>query len=340
MDIDRRLRALAAWLSVDDSIPVRRQRGRVIGWLYILGSILGWITFVGLPNWSDLDHALAAFLTGAGVLVGVALVVWAHRVSAPVGYLVFALSIGAVASNQILVGAAQPVGVAVAMIYVWVAVLAAIYFRPIPVAALIVLITVMEIAGLVGANSHAWLPQVIFTVGTCGTVAAVVGGLAARLRRLTITDPLTGVANRRKFESVLDSAIATATQRGRNLTVLLVDLDDFKVLNDTRGHVAGDEALVAATHAWQGCLRHVDTLARIGGDEFAVVLPGCDGAEGMTIAERLLAVTPPALSCSIGVAPLDGDGSDQALISRADTAMYAAKAGGGGRAVLAAVGGR
>lgn len=95
------------------------------------------------------------------------------------------------------------------------------------------------------------------------------------LARLARSDPLTGLANRRGWDEQLARELARARRSGEALSVALLDLDDFKALNDAHGHQAGDRLLLEAAAAWYGQLRDVDILCRWGGDEFAVLLPAC-----------------------------------------------------------------
>ncbi|PRY36622.1 PAS domain S-box-containing protein/diguanylate cyclase (GGDEF)-like protein [Geodermatophilus tzadiensis] len=161
---------------------------------------------------------------------------------------------------------------------------------------------------------------------------------AGQLRRLAFTDPLTGLANRALFHDRLRAALAARHEGG--VSVLLLDLDDFKDVNDVLGHHVGDQLLVEVAGRLTRCTRPGDTVARLGGDEFAVVLR--DGDHGERVAERVTAVldAPVRLgarqlvpTASIGLARVGRDEQVAAdvLLQRADIAMYAAKRGGKGR---------
>jgi diguanylate cyclase (GGDEF)-like protein len=159
---------------------------------------------------------------------------------------------------------------------------------------------------------------------------------------LAATDPLTGLYNRRQLFTLGAYELGHARRLNKPLSVLAIDIDHFKEINDTHGHLVGDEILRAASHAFQSSLRQNDTLARIGGDEFIVLLPRTDVHEAASIAERIrLAVqsrsiqtTPLSLqvTVSVGVAPLTEDIVDlDALLLRTDEALYAAKRAGRAR---------
>ena len=147
------------------------------------------------------------------------------------------------------------------------------------------------------------------------------------------TDPLTGLPNRRAWDEALSRELASSSRDGRPVCVAVTDVDDFKGYNDSRGHPAGDRLLRLAVTAWQQSLRAGDILARSGGDEFSVLLPNCRVEGAIALAERLRTSTPLGRSCSVGVAAWDGTESAQALISRADKALYVAKARGRNRVV-------
>jgi diguanylate cyclase (GGDEF)-like protein len=159
--------------------------------------------------------------------------------------------------------------------------------------------------------------------------------LIVRIERLLERDPLTDALNRRAFDKALAQAHA-ALARGRGYALVMIDMDRFKQLNDTLGHAAGDAALRLLVRELQPCLREVDRLGRLGGEEFAVLLPDTDLAGAALVAERmrlLVEHTPLhwldldwALSASFGIAEATmGDASGDAVLARADAAMYRAK---------------
>ncbi len=163
----------------------------------------------------------------------------------------------------------------------------------------------------------------------------------SRLEHENVSDPLTGVFNRRYLHSRLDEECSRARRLGQPLSVLLLDIDYFKQINDTHGHQAGDQVLIAFAERVKGQLRKPDIVARFGGEEFMVIATHTAGTGAVDLAERLrldiqlarfsLDRAPGAtgeisLTCSIGVASL-GEGTDQAdrLVCSADKALYRAK---------------
>lgn len=169
---------------------------------------------------------------------------------------------------------------------------------------------------------------------------------ATRLQTLSFLDTLTGGFNRRYLEKMLGIEIARAARFARPLSVMMFDLDNFKMVNDTRGHAAGDVVLREVWEATLGAVREVDTAARYGGDEFAVVLPESDEAAARVIAERLQSATRTHLHHRFGAASREGQVtlsigiitarlhqpvSSQTLLARADERLYAAKRNGKNR---------
>ena len=162
--------------------------------------------------------------------------------------------------------------------------------------------------------------------------------LVSRVQTLVRLDGLTGALSRRAFESALLTALAWL-RRGRPFAVVMIDIDFFKRINDQHGHAVGDAALKHCVRLWRSSLRESDQLARIGGEEFCVVLPGADLALAASIAERMrsrLAQTPLRwkglsipITASFGVAlPATGDETGDATLARVDAELYRAKAAG------------
>ena len=162
----------------------------------------------------------------------------------------------------------------------------------------------------------------------------------ARLNYLAFSDGLTGLANRTLFHDRLRQSLLASRRTGDGFALLACDLDGFKSVNDTYGHDAGDQVLQGVAERLRSCCREVDTAARVGGDEFALVLPGVSDPSGAAlVANRLIVALaePIAIhgdSCSagasIGIALYPRDGkSIETLVRAADAAMYASKASGG-----------
>lgn len=158
--------------------------------------------------------------------------------------------------------------------------------------------------------------------------------LESELYALAVRDPLTGVANRRRWDDELARELASARREGTGFCVAVLDLDGFKPYNDARGHQEGDRLLKAAASAWRAELRGTDTIARLGGDEFGVILPGAPAHGHRPVVDRLRAGVPCEQTCSAGIACWNGEEPGGALVARADAALYRAKREGGDRTVV------
>ena len=165
-------------------------------------------------------------------------------------------------------------------------------------------------------------------------VALEMAGLLQTLESLARTDGLTGIANRRTFDSALLEEMDRSARSGQPLALIMLDLDHFKRYNDGHGHQAGDRLLVDATARWQRELRPSDLLARYGGEEFVVVLPDASAEAAMRVAARLRESVPDGQTISAGIAAWDRGESSADLIARCDAALYRAKAEGRDRAVI------
>jgi len=167
-----------------------------------------------------------------------------------------------------------------------------------------------------------------------------------QLRVLATVDTLTHTHNRRHFLELAERECARTRRYGKSLALLMVDVDRFKVVNDTLGHTAGDDTLRAIAEACRASVRRTDLLARYGGDEFVILLPETDAGSAAGLAERLRAGVEGmsgetrgganGVTVSIGVAQFDpADMSLDQLMAEADRALYRAKSGGRNRVELA-----
>ena len=200
----------------------------------------------------------------------------------------------------------------------------------------------MNVAAQLAASQSARLldsPFVLAQALTVTSYAVALGGalldnarLFEQVQHLAVSDPLTGLANYRRLLDVLESETERTNRNGRAFAVLLLDLDGLKKINDTYGHLVGSRALCRLADTLRIHCRAIDTAARYGGDEFALVLPESQESEAQLVATRIREVlaqddeTPP-LSASIGISIYNGNGERiEKLLSSADQHLYAEKA--------------
>jgi diguanylate cyclase (GGDEF)-like protein len=151
-----------------------------------------------------------------------------------------------------------------------------------------------------------------------------------KLRDMASTDPLTGLPNRRAWDTHLDRSL----HQGQPVTIAMLDFDHFKAFNDAFGHPAGDRLLKETAASWREQLRADDMLARLGGEEFGLLLPGCERGAAVEVIERLRHLVREGQTCSAGFAEhREGESADEVL-ARADAALYEAKAAGRDRACM------
>lgn len=183
----------------------------------------------------------------------------------------------------------------------------------------------------------------VFNLGLCALVTALVilsvsltiNRYQSRLEEMATVDKLTGLANRQAFDLLLEQAFKEAWRDGTPLSLLLVDIDDFKDVNDRHGHLAGDEVIRRVAELARQGVRESDLLCRWGGEEYLAALRGCGREQAMTLAESIRSRVQEAadadagpfhgVTVSIGVAALHTGDTPDSLLSRADAALYAAK---------------
>lgn len=192
--------------------------------------------------------------------------------------------------------------------------------------------------------------RILNEVAYLTVVGVAVAGLSqlrrtqAQLRLLATHDPLTNVLNARAFSNELSQELGRNRRYGRPLSLIYLDLDDFKTVNDAHGHATGDAVLRLVADAMRSAVRQADAVGRLGGDEFAVLMPETEGMVAHAAATRLASGIrtvfrgTPSVTASIGVVSVTGTeaGTDE-LIRKADQAMYEAKRAGKDRVVQVAM---
>ncbi|MEK9969774.1 MAG: GGDEF domain-containing protein [Ferrovibrio sp.] len=184
--------------------------------------------------------------------------------------------------------------------------------------------------------------SLLLTIVIVNIILGVINDLHDRLVAQTVTDPLTGAYNRRHMEASLDEVIERQRRSGAQAALLLIDIDQFKPINDRLGHAAGDGVLRSVVALVGDRVRRLDRVFRIGGDEFLLLLPDTDLTAAQTVAEdlrsRIAAAAMPGavpVTVSIGVAALQSRQQMDAWMHEADAALYRAKQQGRNRVVAA-----
>jgi diguanylate cyclase (GGDEF)-like protein len=241
------------------------------------------------------------------------------------------------------------------LFYTWPALYVGYFFRRRGIALCLGLIAVSyggalfatgAVEAAAGTAATRWVATVAVATGAAAAMHVLrrhVDGLVDRLRHVAQIDPLTKLFNRRAFDQRFELELERARRSDGPMALVLGDIDNFKELNDRHGHAAGDQALIAVGQGLAYGCRGLDTVARIGGEEFALLLPGEDASRGVEAAERMrlqvagVATGAEGLTMSFGVVAFPQDGVTPAqLLETADRALYRAKALGRNRVVAAA----
>jgi diguanylate cyclase (GGDEF)-like protein len=275
------------------------------------------------------------------------------------GLLLLGVAMGAASVTWLAAGMQQGAMLAVGALLLMVVIIAALIstLRGALAAYGVLLATINLLAWGLGAGSFFFFAVNVFVLsGTfAGALLAALSERSARrafrleldLEVLATRDSLTRAYNRGAFLQRSEEALALAARGGRPLSLLLLDIDRFKSINDTHGHPVGDEVIRTLASTCQATLRVVDVLGRLGGEEFAITLPETDGPGALRVAERLreavaqvrvpVGATHLGFTVSIGVAIWTPGEPVDRLLSRADEALYAAKNSGRNRVCAAAL---
>ncbi len=333
-------RAVARMNARLDPASERELAATLLAAIAIAGAAFGFLTYL-LPHPDGTDFVAPSVAFAASIAAGLAL--WVRRRTAP--WLVISL-VAALGSLVVAVAMISVPGRSAAYVtyFVWLGIFAFYFLRPrwalAQTAWIAALYGVAVVADDQSAPLELWLNGVATTLGVGLLVLALrtrITALVGRLELTARTDQLTGLPNRRAFDERLAGELARLDRSGEKVALLILDLDHFKALNDTAGHISGDRALAAVADVIRSSVRGADWPARIGGDEFAVVLPGADENEALQVAERIsdgieltFAAAEVPLAVSVGGAAGSGAQIDaETLHSEADRALYDAKRRGG-----------
>ena len=278
---------------------------------------------VAFPISASEPTGLVASAGAMAIACGCGVWLFANRISL-LGFELLAAG-GALVTSALIAHASTHGGMMLAAFaYPWIAIYAAHFFPRRAVNVQGLLISVGFAAGLLlGGLPHVEIYWVVVTV-TIWSICILLGNLSESLRRQVATDPLTGLLNRSGFLAAALRERALADRTGAALTVAVIDLDDFKHVNDRAGHAAGDELLASLARQWRQRIRPSDILARHGGDEFVLLLPCTEASGAQAALERLCGREDP-VGWSTGISEwLSGESLD-APLARADERLYEAK---------------
>lgn len=285
--------------------------------------VVAFTAALGVEHFAAPARAEMELLTGVAVLAMAVLALGSARLRRWMLHASMVLAIG-------VIGTAQTIGgghVDFAELFIWVATYSALFFRPAATCGYVLLSAAVDALALSVCDVQHPMLMWFEVVGTGAFVALVVSALVGDLGRSARTDPLLGIPNRRWFEDQLARELVRSRRGDSPVSVGMLDVDGLKQINDIQGHDSGDRLLRNLVDAWQRCTRGGgDLLARVGGDEFAVLVPGTDAAGVERLMARLGAATSGTVAFSWGAATWNGAESAGELVRRADLAMYRAKA--------------
>lgn len=320
-DVDPRRAELSRSRRTANRAVAQREMARALAVLFMAGGSLSLATLL-FPYWSGLNAVGICVPAVTAVLAGLGL--WFQGPRLPRGALHVFLVLGTGCISTAVYFGGGSAHAIYSPYFVWVSLYAFYFFTPLAAGAHLGLSSGAFLTTLTVTHSSAAGPVWLVTTGTSAMTGMVVMVLVRRLRALAVTDPLTGLANRRAWEDALSRELGRATRHGTPLTIAMLDLDGLKKINDDLGHAAGDQAITAAADSWQKLMRSGDVLARLGGDEFGLILPACDSDDGHELLERIRGgAGGPRVSC--GLACLEPGDTPEDLTTRADLALNEAK---------------
>jgi diguanylate cyclase (GGDEF)-like protein len=318
---------------------------RTFGTLFLVGAAVGGVSLL-FTDHGNRDNAVLAAISGVALLGAVTLFVVYRRT--PMWGFQLATAMGSLIIAAATAGGSSGAEGGYAVFYVWVVLLAFLFFSFPAAIGQTAFAAASYAVVLISRDSQFAFNYILGLVAVSGAAGAVVGLLRTRVETLAMnlasqanTDPVTAIANRRSFESRFDFELLVADEARRPLSLVICDLDRFKAVNDEFGHEEGDAALRLAAASIVGSIRSVDIVFRLGGEEFAVLLPGTETLEAYAVAERIrteirdcFADYPVPLTVSCGLATRPPGGLDRkALLRAADNALYHAKRTGRDRTV-------
>ncbi|SDI85093.1 diguanylate cyclase (GGDEF) domain-containing protein [Frankineae bacterium MT45] len=298
-----------------------------IGGSYVLAGVLGFIALGSAPF--ALRHSALLSLIAAIAVVGGGTIMLLGKVLPPSTFhMLLAIGTLLISVAIALISDFPPAAVDDGLMFLAITVACTFYFDLVSAT---IHVIIVEICMYFAAQfSGLYEGEIVYLQGILIFVAIAVAWLT-RAATAADRDALTGLYSRRGFDVQLARAIADANRGDQALAVVVIDLDDFKSVNDLYGHGEGDRLLTAISQIWKRSVDRDQIMCRQGGDEFALILPGFTANRAAAVADELRALVLHETSFSAGVAELRADDSQSKLLGRADVAVYNAKSGGGGQ---------
>ena len=301
-------------------------KARSLGILFICGSTLSLIS-LALPHWHRQNTTSTAICALAAYPIAALLFMVGERLPNAcfhvlVGFGTFIITFG------VYFGRNAGGSMTASVFYVWVALYAFNFFPRRAALGHIAWIAICYAAVLAVQHADGGAAQWLLTVGTALVSGFVVAALVDEVRAVARRDGLTGLWNRRALEEDLERLLSTASRDPFEVTFAIIDIDHFKSCNDSFGHHGADDILMKLATRWSEQLRPSDSLARFGGDEFAILFPRSSVRESVTVLERLRDVAPTGITFSAGVASWTPGETPEHFEGRADALLYQAKRDG------------
>ncbi len=313
---------------------------RTYGTLFAMGGLVG-LLILAVGERTDRHDGVIATLAVVAILLGAVCFIGYRRL--PIGFFQVLTALGSLIIFAATASASHGAEPIYALFYVWIVFLA-FFFLPIRTAVLQCLFAASLYGIVLFARDVPFAPNyMIAAAATLGTTGAMMGLMRARVEKIASrladdahTDTLTALANRRSFDARSAHEVSRAFRAGRPLSLIICDLDRFKAINDDLGHSEGDAALQRVAAVIAGSVRSIDAVSRLGGEEFAVLLPDATPIEAWAVSERVrkgiskeFANHAVQLTASCGIASLQlGADRPDRLLEDADVALYRAKRAG------------
>ncbi len=287
------------------------------------GTAISGLVAISLPVPHEMDTTIIAAITV--VSIGIAIVFYTSRQHFPLWLAISHIFVGIPLVGAAIWAGHAPAAAQISIVYI----MSSIYcfhFLNIYASSAIVLLASTCFASIGYYHQwEGWQSLTALLLGCSFTVGIIVDLMVRRLHNLATTDSLTGLFNRHTWDTLFDQELRYAAREGHSLSLMVMDLNKFKRVNDTQGHLAGDRILKKVAAVIRGVVRDSDIAARWGGDEFIVLLRNCDLSEARVMENRFHQRLDGVIGVSVGLTDYQVEDTSDAMLARADKDMYARK---------------